>query len=85
MRVFEPGIINEIRTKRGMTFGDFMRAITIESPKYGLKPTNNQVRNIINGDTAPRPTYLALIADVLKCSVDDFFVTGEPEDSAEEN
>ena len=76
MRVWTPANIDKIRLKRGMTSLGFLRALSVKALAYGLEPSNNHVRNIINGKgRGPQPAYLALFADVLDCSIDEFFVT----------
>ena len=78
MRVFSPAEIEKVRRGKSMSFGDFMRALSIRAPAYGVKPAINHIRNIINGKSSPGPAYLALFADVLGCETDDFFVEKEP-------
>ena len=82
LRLFSPNEIKIAYIAKGWSFGDFMRALIIAAPDYGsrgensdpIKPANNHIRDIINGETEPGPTYLALFADVLSCKVDTFFV-----------
>lgn len=82
MRIFSGQKVDEIRRKRDMSFGDFMRAMIRVAPKYGtkgIKPANNHIHDIMSGKVLdPKSSYLCLFADVLECKVDDFFVKKEP-------
>jgi len=73
IRVFAPPNIDRIRKAIGMSFGGFMRAMIPRANLYGIKPSNNHVRDIINGKRKPSPNYLALFADTLQVPVDEFF------------
>lgn len=75
MRVWTPANIEKIRVKRKMTSLALERAMIRASPPYKLEPTNNHIRNIINGKVEnPGVKYALLFADVLGCAVDDFVV-----------
>lgn len=74
MRIWTPSKIDKIRLKRKMTSLGLERAMIKAAPPE-LEPTNNHIRNIINGKTKnPGVIYAALFADVLECAIDDFFV-----------
>lgn len=71
MRVWTPANIEKIRLKRKMSSLGLERAMVRAAP-IGLEPTNNHIRNIINGKVAnPGIKYVLLFADVLGCSADD--------------
>jgi len=75
MLIWTPAKIDKIRLKRKMTSLGLERAMIRTSPPYKLEPTNNHIRNIINGKTEnPGVKYALLFADVLGCKVDDFVV-----------
>ena len=75
MRVWTPANIDRIRLERGMSFLGFVTAMIKVQEKYGIWTSNNHIRDIIRGKVKhPGANYVALFADVLGCSTDDFYV-----------
>lgn len=71
MRVWTPTNIEKIRLKKKITSLGLERAMVRAAP-IGLEPTNNHIRNIINGKVEnPGIKYALLFAHVLGCKVDD--------------
>ena len=79
MRIWTPGNIDKIRKKKGMSFLGFMRKVRRGAAGTKRLPSDNHVRNIINGSVPdPGVGYAGLFADALECKTDDFFVEKEP-------
>ena len=76
MRIWTPANIDIIRKDlRGMKFLGFVTAMIKVQHLYGITTSNNHIRDIIKGKVKhPGANYVALFADVLNCSTDDFFV-----------
>lgn len=84
MRVFDGTLIEKMRIRADISRSGLLREMSKVADDYKLKktkllPSKQYLDQILNGKVEVLGSlYTAILADLLKCKTDDFFLITEP-------